>query len=68
MSDILQAQNGFKQPDQQNQESSGNVLSSFQSGLKFADLLRNAGILGGSGTGAGAGAAASTVATVPPVV
>lgn len=64
ITDILQAQNGFKQEDKGNKNTTGNIIGSFQSGLNLADLIKNAGILGGSG----AGATAAAVPPVPPVV
>lgn len=61
LSEILQAQNGFKPQEEQSQNTTGGVLNSFQSGLGLADMLKKAGIFGG------AGAAGAAVPPVPPV-
>lgn len=64
LTDILQAKNGFKQENDGNsQDTVNNMLGGVQSGIKISDLLKNAGILGGSQAGA-----VSAVPPVPPVV
>lgn len=67
LSKILEAQNGYKPAgsEQGQSDAIGSIMGGIQNGIQLHDILKKAGILGGTGA---TGAEGAAVSAVPPVV